>query len=272
MQRIKIASPLFIVREDARRDLFGTLAKIADAGFEAVEFVGFFEKSIEEIREMLTELDISAIGNHVSLTELMEDSERIIENHKLLGCSYITIGWPSADINPKHNKYKETLYQIGEMAEKIKNAGLIPLYHNHNFELREEDWIEDIFNVCEEKGLHYEPDLGWIAAAGRDPAYYLKKYKKICPVIHLKDIYAEDLSKIGAGVNLTEQKDMDPQIGKFAFRPTGYGMINIPRLMPLCLACNPEWFVADHDCAYTRDAYDELKLSLDYIHSLLDMY
>ncbi len=30
--------------------------------------------------------------------------------------------------------------------------------------------------------------------------------------------------------------------------------------MPLCLACKPKWFVVDHDLAYERDSYEDLKM------------
>ena len=271
MKKIKIASPLFIVREDAQKDLFGTLEKIAAYGFDGVEFVGFFGKEPKEIRAKLDELGLIALGNHVPLAELCENPEQVIENHKILGCKYITIGWPSRDMNSADAAFTETVGQMAAAAEKIKAAGLTPLYHNHDFEFWDCDGIAAIFSVCKEKGLQFEPDLGWIAFTGTNPAVYLEKYKDICPVIHLKDIYLEDVSKVGRGDKLSDIP-CDPERGAFAFRPTGYGNINIPALLPLCIACEPEWFVADHDCAYAGDAYEELGLSLSYIQNLLKIY
>ena len=58
-------------------------------------------------------------------------------------------------------------------------------------------------------------------------------------------------------------------MGCFEFRPVGYGVLNIARLMPLCLACRPDWLVMDHDMAYDRNPYGDLKLSLDYTRDLL---
>jgi hypothetical protein len=46
----------------------------------------------------------------------------------------------------------------------------------------------------------------------------------------------------------------------------------LPRLMPMCLSCAPEWFVMDHDLAYERDSFADLKLSLDYVKTLLSLY
>ena len=130
--------------------------------------------------------------------------------------------------------------------------------------------LDIILDSCEKDGLCLEPDLGWMITAKADPSAYLHKYINRCPVIHLKDVYAEDFSKTGDGGGLTEQKAL-PEKGYFEFRPTGYGLLNLPKLMPLCLKCNPEWFVVDHDAAYNRDIYADLKLSLDYTRNLLMM-
>ena len=115
-----------------------------------------------------------------------------------------------------------------------------------------------------------EPDLGWMLFAQADPAEALTKYSDRCPVIHFKDIFVKDLSLVGKGEELGETKAR-PEKGYFEFRPVGYGMLNIPKLMPLCLACKPEWFVVDHDLAYERDSYQDLKISLDYLKALMEI-
>ena len=90
---------------------------------------------------------------------------------------------------------------------------------------------------------------GWMVVAGKNPAYFLQKYAARTPVIHLKDVLLTD-----AG---------------FSFRPTGYGCVNTPALLPAMLACAPEYLMIDHDLAYDRDSYSDLKLSYDYLKTLL---
>jgi hypothetical protein len=90
-------------------------------------------------------------------------------------------------------------------------------------------------------------------------------------VIHLKDIYAQDFSKIGPRVSHGDARN-SAATGYFEFRPTGYGTVNFARLLPYCLDCNPEWLVADHDLAYGRDSFCDLKLSRDYIATLLAIH
>ena len=127
------------------------------------------------------------------------------------------------------------------------------LYHNHAEELKTKidgkTILENIFDDTRPDLLYCEPDLGWISIGGGNPAYYLEKYKERCPVIHFKDYINTD--------------------GGFLFRPTGYGVLNNVKLYALSLSCNPEWYIMDHDCAYKRDNYFDLAISLEYFKNLM---
>ena len=261
MRGIKIASPLFIVREDAQRDLYGTLERLARAGFEGVELLSLFGRPAQEIRARLDALGMVAIGDHVPLGDLLAEPERVLAQYQVLGCDYLTIAWPDRAIDSRHADFAATLEKLGRAAACVAQAGMTPLYHNHDFEIADDAWIPALFAACAPHGLRFEPDLGWMATTGKDPAAYLRDYGHLSPVLHFKDICAG----MAAG-------EGEPGGAHFVFRPTGYGTVNFPALMPLSLACAPAWIVADHDYAYGRDAYDELALSAQYIRALLALY
>ena len=256
MNEIKIASPLFIVREDAAKDLFGTMDKIAQAGFDGIELLGMFGKTAREIKRHADALGIAVIGDHVPLNDLLADGQ-VIDDRREMGCPYITVSWPSNEIGPAHAEFESVLADINRASQKIIAAGMTPLFHNHAAEIADPYWIARLLAACAPHGLRFEPDLGWMFIAGANPADYLRDYADISPALHFKDACP---SADANGVN------------GFTFRPTGYGAVNYPALMPLALACKPEWIVADHDCAYTRDSYEELALSLRYIRNLLRIH
>jgi hypothetical protein len=56
----------------------------------------------------------------------------------------------------------------------------------------------------------------------------------------------------------------------FLFRPTGYGVVGNAELYNKTLTYSkpPEWYVMDHDCAYERDIYFDMKISLEYFNNL----
>jgi len=268
MKNIKMASPLYIVREDCEKDLSGVLRKLAAIGFDGIEFLGFFGHTAEEVKEMLLENGLEALGNHVPYCELTADAENILAFHQTVGCSYLTV----ADL--PLDDFGSIAASLDGLAEKAAAHGIRLLYHNHDQELIEhtngQENLAFIMDHTKPETLALEPDLGWMEIGGGDPAWYLRRYADRCPVIHLKDYYASDNRLLGRVREFVPAKGTVER-GHFEFRPTGYGVLNLPKLMPLCLACDPEWFVMDHDLAYERDSYTDLKLSLDYTRQLLAM-
>ena len=249
----KIGSPLFILREECAKDLMIVLEKLAQIGYEGIEFLGFFGHKPSTIKNKLDSCGLKAIGNHVAFEEFSGNISKVIDEHKEIGCGYITVGAPGVDGMPGGENYARTIEIFEKLGEAMNAAGMKLLYHNHAEELKAKvngkTILENIFDDTRSDLLYCEPDLGWISIGGENPAYYLEKYKDRCPVIHFKDYIDTSDS--------------------FLFRPTGYGVVNNAELYALSLACNPEWYIMDHDCAYERDSYFDLAISLDYFKNLM---
>ena len=269
MKKIKMASPLYILRNECERDLANVLRKLAQIGFDGIEFLGFFGHSAEEVKQMLLANGLEALGNHVPYQQLMADGEAILSFHQTVGCAYLTV----ADV--PMDDLQLVAAKLDALAQKAAGKGIRLLDHNHDQELIEKtDGKENlacIMDCTKPETLSLEPDLGWIEIGGGNAAWYLERYVDRCPVIHLKDYYASDNSLLGRVREFVPERGTAER-GHFEFRPTGYGVLNLPKLMPLCLRCDPEWFVMDHDLAYERDSYDDLRLSLEYTRALLAMY
>ncbi|MDR3086116.1 MAG: TIM barrel protein [Christensenellaceae bacterium] len=271
MPRICYAAPLYIVREECQKDLFGVLKKLKMAGFEGIEFLGFFGHGAQDLRARLDEIGLKALGNHVPLAELELDAEAVFAFHKEVGCAYLTVAGISADQIIESADAVAQRLQI--LAEKAKGYGLSLLFHNHDDELlAKKGGVEALELLMEatarEESIALEPDLGWMEVGGGDCERYLRKYASRCPVIHLKDYYSSNHALLGRVREFVPARGTKER-GEFEFRPTGYGVLNLPKLMPLCLACEPKWFVIDHDLAYERDPYEDLKWSLEYTKNLV---
>ena len=243
---MKLGVGTFIVREDAAADLDKTLSRLAEIGYDGVELLGFFGKTAAEINQILNKLQIQALGDHVQVEDIMDDSKQVVQEHSEIGCPFVTLNF-GKDIVDK-TPFEQLAVQCKAAAERCLQMGIKPLYHNHDFDMHGEiPFAERMLDAVPE--LCFEPDLGWMVASGKDPAYYLDKYTNRIPVVHLKDVF------------LTEDG--------FTFRPTGYGVVNTPALLPKILKCNPDWLMVDHDLAYDRSSYDDLRLSYEYVKALL---
>lgn len=266
----RLASPLYIVRELAAGDLCAVLRRLAELGFEGVELLGLFGHSAAQVRAMLDDAGLAALGNHVPWEELSARPDAVLEDHHALGCGYLTVAGLSAlECLP--------LEQLAQVAAKASQAGIRLLFHNHAEELQHKvdgrPQLEALMDAVSADILALEPDIGWMQIGGGDPAYFLRKYAHRCPVIHLKDYFlAEGVAFTGvpqdAQGRIRRGNDAE---GSFEFRPCGYGISNTPALVPLIRACQPRWIVADHDCAYDRSPYGDLALSLTYIRTLLTL-
>ncbi len=60
-----VAIQVYSVRDDAAADMMGTLKKIADMGYDGVEFAGFYGYGAEEIRAELDKLGLKAVSSRI---------------------------------------------------------------------------------------------------------------------------------------------------------------------------------------------------------------
>lgn len=246
MKQMKLGVGTYIVREDAAADLAKTLERLARIGYDGVELLGFFGRSSRVVRQLLQSFGIQALGDHVPVSDILNNPGPLIQDHLEVGCTYITLGFGKEIVG--RQPFDLLAEQCQKAARLCLQEGIVPLYHNHDFDLQgEASFAERLLDAVQE--LCFEPDVGWMVVAGKDPARYLEKYQSRVPVVHLKDVF---LTPNG-----------------FTFRPTGYGVVNTPALLPAILACEPEWLMVDHDLAYARDAYDDLRLSYEYVKALL---
>ena len=251
----KIGSPLFILREECGKDLMAVLEKIAQIGYDGVEFLGFFGHKPSKIKNKLDSIGLTAIGDHVGFSDFAENTQKVIDEHKEIGCGYITVGSPGSDGLPGGENYNQTIEMIEKLGEATNTSGMKLLFHNHAQELKNivngKTILENIFDDTKPDLLYCELDLGWIGIGGADPIYYLEKYKNRSPVLHFKDY-------INTGTG-------------FLFRPTGYGIMDNAVLYKMSLECEPqpEWYIMDHDDAYDRDSFFDLSISLEYFKNLI---
>lgn len=291
---MKYASPLFIVKDQCEADLFAVLERLKRIGYDGVEFLGFFGKPVDQLAAKLRELGLEALGNHVDYDVFRADPKAIIAEHKAIGCKYITItGWFGQTYEP--NRFAQWVADVTEIGRMCHAEDVTLLYHNHHSEYlqrvdeqqsvegqqkmeglpvqsAEGQYLQDaLLQAVPADALSFEPDLGWMAIAGASALACLTRYVDRCPVLHLKDYYADTTGAVPGDVMSLGGKPGGKEHAHFAFRPTGYGIMNYPALREAMIACRPEWVVMDHDLAYGRDSFVDLADSLEYAKRLFTM-
>ena len=146
MLKLPVGIQLWSVREDLQNDFEGTLKKLKEIGYDAVEFAGLFDHSAEEVRDLCKRIGINPISAHVSWKDLSED-ENLAKTYATIGCKYLGIGYGPAQLigGPEHEKMHELVKKISENCKKYgkgiiiggenygqgssrEHAALVPLY------------------------------------------------------------------------------------------------------------------------------------------------
>ena len=248
---LPVGLQLYSVRDDMAKDFKGTLQKVKEMGYDGVEFAGLFGNTPEQIKAWCAEIGLNPISAHVPLAEMLEDIDKVIADYKAIGCEYIVVPYVTEERRPEGEKFMQMIDEIRSVGQKAKEAGLVLLYHNHDFEFAKtpagECGLDYLYSAVPADLLQTELDLCWVKYAGQEPAAYLLKYSGRSPVVHLKDYYASGEQKEDPyaliGLNEGEKKENKA----FEFRPLGHGVQDVPALVEAAKKAGSKWLVVEQD-------------------------
>lgn len=198
-----IGVQLYCVRGEFDKDVPGTIKKLAELGYQGVEFYGyggtenvFKDWSAEKLRGLLDENKIRCCGMHLSVDALRGDGlERTIKNNEILGNRFLIVA--SAD---KLMESPDTIGQfakiLNDAADKVKEKRMRVGYHCHAFDFKQIDgksaW--DILFSQIGENIVMQMDTGNCAEGGGDPIAILKKFPGRALSVHIKEYPAAPLA------------------------------------------------------------------------------
>ena len=241
MRRGQIALQMYTVREHARRDMQGTLRRLAEMGYRAVEFAGYGGVAAPDLREALDEQNLRAAGAHLPFEEWTEP-ERVLADLHALGCPHAVVPM----MPPEHReseaavaRFAEELNRLGEACE---GEGVRFSYHNHNFEfapLGETTAWDVLVRETDPRLVGLELDVYWTRYAGVDPEPLIPALADRISLLHLKDMAPNE-----------ERSDA----------PVGEGTMPWDGLLAVADAAGVEWYIVEQD--HPRDALEDIRRSL----------
>lgn len=182
----KLSVQLYTFHDKTQSDLEGVLKFCSEQGFDGVEFAGFAGNSKETIKEWLTKYNLVATSAHVSIPELKNNLDEILEFHSYIGNKRIII--PSCDAR-NESSTTEAISIIKPLLEQINQRGFELSYHNHDYELakfNDKSIIDTISDALPE--LKLQVDTFWIYAGQINPSEFLMSHRdRLSDVVHIKD-------------------------------------------------------------------------------------
>lgn len=230
----RIGVQLYTVRDLLQQDFEGTLARIAEIGYRSVEFAGYYQRTPEQVRELLDRLDLVAPSTHVGVNALRQDFAGQARNARVIGHEYLTL--PSyrvgQDVDPVAG-WRATAAEFNTLGAQCREEGLGFAYHNHAWEFQQLEGGTTPFDILvsetDPELVDFQLDLYWAHHAGRDPARLFDQYPGRFTMWHVKDM-------------------RDPQ-GTREMVPVGQGEIDFGDLFRRAGRSGLRHFFVEHDNA-----------------------
>ncbi|WP_274650910.1 sugar phosphate isomerase/epimerase family protein [Paenibacillus humicola] len=232
MRRMGIGLQLYTLRNELAQDFKGTLRKVAELGYEGVEFAGYGGIPADEMKSLLQELGLKAIGSHVGPAALRGSLQQEIDYLKTIGAQYLICPHVAAEERADEESWKRLFSLFEEVGAEAREQGLVFGYHNHAFEFESRIGGEFVYDALyastKPESVQVEMDVCWVQFAGQDPLAYIPKYAGRLPLLHLKDF----------------SKDEE---GKMKTLELGQGVVNLPAVIQASSDAGVQWLIVEQD-------------------------
>jgi len=249
---------LYSLRDELPKDVKGTIAKVAKAGFKEVETYGFSIKdqfwglTPAEFKKLLDENGLTAPSGHYGLGSYLTDGnteelKAAIAAAKVLGSEYVTIPWLDESIRKSADDYKKIAVKINEAGKLAKEAGIRLAYHNHNFEFEKQGdttGYEILLKGTDKNLVDFELDLYWVVRSGNDPIKLFKENPGRFTMWHVKD-----MDKANPALNAE----------------VGTGSINFKPIFADAKLSGMKHFFIEHETNYKPNPMESVAASCAYI-------
>ena len=205
----RVGLQLYTVRDLMAKDVEGTLAAVAGAGYTEVEFAGYFNKSPADILAMLGRHGLAAPSVHTG-SIAPDDWAKALDAANVVGHKYIVVPWIPEERRKTLDDWKRVAADFNRVAATAQAAGVQFAYHNHDFEFQLVEGqvpFDVLLAETDPKLVQLEIDLYWITKGGHDPLAYFARWPGRVPLVHVKDsLGAPDHKMVDVGAGTIDWK------------------------------------------------------------------
>jgi sugar phosphate isomerase/epimerase len=242
---VSVALQLYTVRRQLALDFPGTLRRIHEIGYRAVETYPF-DIPNAVAAELIAASGLEVVAMHCDLP--LEDAlPGALEAATAFRCQkVIWHGWPRSSEHDSLEGIQRLAARYNRASKIAGEYGLQLGLHNHwwEFEPVHDVFAYKVFQEILQPKIFLEIDTYWVQTAGLNPAYVVAELADRVKFLHLKD---------------------GPAVHGAPMTTLGQGVLNFPAI--LSAARLPVDLVVELDeCA--TDIFDAVEASLRYVNSL----
>jgi len=255
--KLNIGLELYSFREEAKRDLPGTLAKARAMGFDHIETGSdFYGRTAVEFKALLDAAGLKATSFHFQYDELAKDLDKVRRNLDVFGARWACLAWiPHKDAFTRADAEK-AVADFNAWSAALAKDGKKFAYHAHGYEFGAAPGgtlFDFLATSTDPAHVKFEMDTFWIAVPGQDCVKLLEKYPNRWRLMHLKDLRKG--APIGNQQGRADDKDSVP---------VGEGILPWDKVLPLARRQGCEdYFIEDE----SPDAMNQVPISLKYLNA-----
>lgn len=234
-----IALQPYTVRDELAKDYLGTLSRIAEVGYQAVELGPPPEGiSIDALKQHLQQIGLGVVGAHAGIAQLTDGLDDLSTYLHEVGGTYVAISYRFGS----RQDVLDAARQFNTIGQRCRERGIQFLYHNHNWEFTRFDGeyaLDTLLAETDPDLVKMELDTYWVQRGGEDPVAYLRRLRGRCPLLHIKDV--------------------EPGEEQF-FAEVGEGTLDWGAILREAEAAGTQWLVVEQDRS-RRPVFESIAIS-----------
>ena len=256
-RHLNIGLELYSFREDAKRDLPGTLAKARAMGFDHMETGSdFYGKTAAEFRRLADDAGLKVTSLHFPYEQLQKGIEPAVEVLNTVGAHWAGVAWIPHGNTFERADAERAAHDFNAWGEGFAKSGHQFMYHAHGYEFQAapaDTLFDFLVRSTDPNHVKFEMDTFWIVVPGQDCVKLLEKYPNRWRLMHIKDL------RKGAPIGNQQGRANDHDSV-----PIGEGMIPWDKVLPLARKIGiEEYFIEDE----SPDAMQQAPVSLKFLNS-----
>jgi sugar phosphate isomerase/epimerase len=251
MERL-IGAQMYTVRDHIQNeaDIETTIQKLADIGYKFGQNSAMGPIAPEKLKEICDKAGYQITGDHTNWDALVNDTAKVIADHKVYGCMMPGIGGLPESARTSKEGILSFMKDANLVADKLAAEGMTFTYHNHAFEFVkvEGKTIMDYILETANDNFKLMVDVYWLSVAGINPVKFLRTYKDMVGGVHYKDLKVVDNAP--------------------AICEVGEGNLDWEAISAVCDEIQPRYIYIEQDTNWTPDPFTSLATSYANVKKL----
>ncbi len=251
-----IGLQLYSLRADFKKDVPGTMAKVASFGIKNVELASTYDMPPDKFLALLASNGLKAVSGHFSYDQYRTNVHKVAHDAEALGLKYAGCAWIPHKETFDEQEARDAAKVFNEAGKVLAEHGIKFFYHTHGYEFQphKDGTLFDLLMAeSNPKFVTYQMDVFWIVHPGQDPVKLLNKYGNRFELMHVKDM------KAGTKHDLTGHSDVNNDV------QVGTGVMDWPAILAAAKKAGVKWYFIEDEA---DKAAEQIPGSLKYLESV----